>query len=296
MTRRFVPVAALALLHGWFAPSPVSATPPAADGLYVTFQTTLGDICCELLFDQTPRTVANLVGLVSGTRDWVDFEQGRIRGTNFYQDVVVHRVSPGSFIQAGSRSGLGDDGPGYTFTDEILPELTHGPGVLSMANAGPDTNGSQWFVTLRSHPEFDGANTVFGSVVDGLPVAEAISNLATNSLGRPIIDIVLTNAFVTRNGVAALTFDETAAALALPLVKPHRCVLQHSEVGGSPQSRLALDPQPNHSYWVFATDTLANPASWSSSGTAHSADLDLTPVVLANPFLCFSTIAVETFE
>ena len=143
------------------------------DGLYAKFFTSKGEILCLLEYEKTPLTVANFVGLTEGTKE---LGGGSKSGTRFYDGLTFHRVIPDFMIQAGCPLGTGTGGPGYTFPDEIDPTLKHdGPGILSMANAGPGTNGSQFFITHVPTPWLDGKHTVFGYVISGQSVVDAIA-------------------------------------------------------------------------------------------------------------------------
>jgi peptidylprolyl isomerase len=149
---------------------PLSAQSPQ-DGLYAQMNTPRGRIVISLAYKKTPLTVANFVGLAEGT---IAFDN-RPEGRPFYDGLTFHRVIEDFMIQGGDPSGNGTGGPGYRFPDEIAPELNHdGPGVLSMANSGPDTNGSQFFITHKATPWLDGFHAVFGRVVEGQEVVEAI--------------------------------------------------------------------------------------------------------------------------
>jgi peptidyl-prolyl cis-trans isomerase A (cyclophilin A) len=157
-----------------------------------TLHTTKGDIAVELYPEKVPNTVANFVGLATGETEWTDPETGETRTDPLYADVLFHRVIDGFMIQGGDPTGTGRGGPGYTFDDEFHPDLSHdGPGVLSMANRGPDTNGSQFFVTLDAQPHLDGRHAVFGRVVEGMEVVRAIGSVPTDGNDRPREDVVL---------------------------------------------------------------------------------------------------------
>lgn len=139
-------------------------------GLYVRFVTARGPIVCRLEFEQCPATVAGFTGLAEGTT-----RSNRPAGTRFYDGLTFHRVIPDFMIQGGCPEGSGRGGPGYQFGDEIRPGLKHDrPGILSMANAGPGTNGSQFFITHVPTPWLDGKHAVFGKVVQGQDVVDAI--------------------------------------------------------------------------------------------------------------------------
>ena len=167
--------------------------------LYATLKTTMGDIVVQLFDDKAPKTVANFVGLATGTREWTDPKTQEKVKRPLYNGTIFHRVIPGFMIQGGDPVGNGTGGPGYRFEDEFNPDLRHTKGgILSMANAGPNTNGSQFFITLAPTLHLDNRHSVFGAVVKGEEVVIAIGNVARNPNDRPIKDVVLKEVVITR--------------------------------------------------------------------------------------------------
>jgi peptidyl-prolyl cis-trans isomerase A (cyclophilin A) len=171
-----------------------------SDDLTATLHTNRGDVEVELFDERAPNTVENFVGLATGETAWEDPESGgTVEGEPLYDDVLFHRIIEGFMIQGGDPTGTGRGGPGYTFDDEFHPELRHdGPGTLSMANSGPDTNGSQFFITLDATPHLDDRHAVFGEVVEGMDVVEEIGSVETDSNDRPVEDVVLESVTVHR--------------------------------------------------------------------------------------------------
>ena len=153
-------------------------------GTFAKFETTLGDFTIELFEQQAPNTVGNFVKLAE---------------SNFYNGVIFHRVIEGFMIQGGDPTGTGRGGPGYQFADEIHPQLKHtGEGMLSMANAGPNTNGSQFFITLAATPHLDGRHAVFGTVVEGMDVVKKIGKTRVGPGDRPVADVVMNKVTIER--------------------------------------------------------------------------------------------------
>jgi peptidyl-prolyl cis-trans isomerase A (cyclophilin A) len=156
---------------------------------YATLRTNLGDIKIELFPNHAPKTVKNFVGLADGSQEWKDPKTGQMQNTPLYNGVVFHRVISGFMIQGGCPLGTGTGGPGYTFKDEPHPELVFDkPYLLAMANAGPGTNGSQFFVTVGATPWLNFKHTIFGEVADqaSRDVVDAIAATATGPGDRPL--------------------------------------------------------------------------------------------------------------
>ncbi|THE64644.1 peptidylprolyl isomerase [Salinadaptatus halalkaliphilus] len=158
-----------------------------------TLHTNRGDIEVELYDERAPRTVDNFVGLATGAKSWEDPETGEeIEGEPLYDDVAFHRVIEDFMIQGGDPTETGRGGPGYQFDDEFHDDLRHDDeGILSMANSGPDTNGSQFFITLDPQPHLDDRHSVFGKVTDGIDVVREIGTVDTDPNDQPREDVVL---------------------------------------------------------------------------------------------------------
>ena len=161
-----------------------------------TLHTTLGDIKINLFQDHAPKTVANFVGLANGSKEWQDRRTRATRNDALYTNVIFHRVIPGFMIQGGDPEGTGMGGPGYTFADEFHPELTFSkPYLLAMANAGPATNGSQFFITVAPTTWLNFKHTIFGEVADAesRAVVDKIAAVPTGRQDRPVQDVVISS-------------------------------------------------------------------------------------------------------
>lgn len=161
--------------------------------MFAEFETNKGNFKVKLFSDKAPKTVENFVGLAEGTKEWTDPKTGSQVKKPFYDGLIFHRVIPNFMIQGGCPLGQGTGGPGYRFEDEFpagAPKHDK-PGMLSMANAGPNTNGSQFFVTVAATPWLDGRHTVFGEVVEGMDVVYDISKVKTGSMDRPAEPVVI---------------------------------------------------------------------------------------------------------
>ena len=171
-------------------PAPIPTFAPEQD-VVATLHTNHGDIVCRLHAAACPRTVGNFVGLATGQTPWKD-KSGATLERPLYDNTVFHRVISDFMVQAGDPEGTGRGGPGYRFADEIVASLRHDkPGILSMANAGPNTNGSQFFITERATPWLDGRHAVFGEVTEGMDVVHAIAAVDRDDADRPRNDVVL---------------------------------------------------------------------------------------------------------
>lgn len=162
--------------------------------MHATLHTNRGDIVLELFPTEAPKTVANFTSLAKGEPTWRDQELGRDRTDPFYDGIIFHRVIAGFMIQGGCPKGIGNGGPGYDFEDEFAPGLTFDqPYVLAMANAGPGTNGSQFFITVGPTPHLQNRHTIFGKVADDASraVVDAIATTSTGRGDRPNDDVVI---------------------------------------------------------------------------------------------------------
>lgn len=175
------------------------------DGLYAEFETNYGDFIAELNYKKAPLTVSSFVSLAEGTSTAVDEEY---KNKKYFDGLKFHRVVQGFVIQGGDPKGTGEGGPGYQFPNETDTGLNHGSkGILSMANAGPDTNGSQFFVTLDQTPSLDGGYSVFGKVIEGQEVVDSIGQVEVGQRDVPVEDVIMKHVKIIRVGDDAKEFD-----------------------------------------------------------------------------------------
>jgi peptidyl-prolyl cis-trans isomerase A (cyclophilin A) len=171
--------------------------------LTATLNTSEGPIVLRLFPDHAPKTVRNFVELAEGGREWTDPQTRRSTKDRLYDGTIFHRVIPDFMIQGGDPLGTGTGGPGYKFGDEFHPDLAFSrPYLLAMANAGPGTNGSQFFITTAPTPWLNGKHTIFGEVVEGSDVVDRISHARTQRGDRPVTDVVIQSVVITRSGDA----------------------------------------------------------------------------------------------
>ena len=167
--------------------------------LTATLRTNRGNVVVRLFPDQAPKTVRNFVELAEGTREWTNPATSKTGQERLYDGTIFHRVIPNFMIQGGDPLGTGTGGPGYKFADEIHPDLVFDrPYLLAMANAGPGTNGSQFFITTGPTPWLNRKHTIFGEVIDGSDVVDEISQVQTGRGDRPVSDVVLESVEIGR--------------------------------------------------------------------------------------------------
>jgi peptidyl-prolyl cis-trans isomerase A (cyclophilin A) len=175
--------------------------PAMTTTLTATLRTSHGPIVVRLFPDHAPETVRNFVELAEGTREWVDPRTRRVTNRKLYDGTIFHRVIRDFMIQGGDPLGTGTGGPGYRFADECHPDLAFDrPYLLAMANSGPGTNGSQFFITTVPTPWLTGLHTIFGEVIEGSKIVEAISQVKTKQQDRPTTDVVLEHVEIAGSG------------------------------------------------------------------------------------------------
>ena len=170
---------------------------PRVDAQFITSE---GNFTVRLYDQEAPQTVENFIGLVQGTKEWIDPLTNEKVKRPYYDGVIFHRVIKGFMIQSGDPLGQGTGGPGYAFADEFHPKLRHNKaGILSMANHGPNTNGGQFFITLGPTPHLDDHHSIFGEVGEGMDVVNRIGGTPTSNRDRPLTDIVIKTIKIARS-------------------------------------------------------------------------------------------------
>lgn len=183
--------------------------PNLDDGLYARFDTNYGDFIAELYHQRAPMTVGNFVSLAEGTNPKAD---EKYQGKKFYDSLIFHRVMDGFMIQGGDPLGTGFGDPGYKFPDEFHPELSQDTiGALSMANGGPNTNGSQFFITLTPQGRLDNKHAVFGQIVQGQPIVDSIGKVETDARNKPSEPVTINTIEIIRKGSDAKNYDAVKA-------------------------------------------------------------------------------------
>ena len=171
-----------------------------ANNLTATLRTNQGSVVVRLFPDHAPKTVRNFTELAEGLREWKNPATGATSKERLYDGTIFHRVIADFMIQGGDPLGTGTGGPGYQFADEFHPDLTFSrPYLLAMANAGPGTNGSQFFITTVPTPHLNGKHTIFGEVIEGSDVVDKISHVRTGRGDRPVQDVVIESVQITES-------------------------------------------------------------------------------------------------
>ena len=169
-------------------------------GTYATFQTSQGKIVCRLYEKEAPKTVANFIDLAEGNREWTHPTNNKKSKEKLFDGTIFHRVIPKFMIQGGDPAGTGFGGPGYKFEDETKgsPHSFNKPGKLAMANSGPNTNGSQFFITVAATPWLTGNHTIFGDVIEGQDIVDKISEVDRDRSDKPRTPVVLESVTIER--------------------------------------------------------------------------------------------------
>jgi peptidyl-prolyl cis-trans isomerase A (cyclophilin A) len=201
-----------------WAQEPKAAAPPEREpGLYATINTSMGAIVCKLFEKEAPLTVANFTGLARGTKEWTDPKTRQKVKRPLYSGTTFHRVIPGFMIQGGDPLGTGMGDPGYKFKDEFNASLKFDqPGRLAMANSGPNTNGSQFFITVVPTPHLNNHHTIFGQVVEGMDVANKIVAVPRDSNDKPRTPVVIRSIRIEHYPLTAAKKSVTPAKKATP--------------------------------------------------------------------------------
>jgi cyclophilin family peptidyl-prolyl cis-trans isomerase len=284
---RLTPFNSLILLSVLFA-STLAAT-PTADGLYARIQTTEGTFYAQLDYDKAPQTVANFVGLATGAQAWINPVNGAVSNDPYYDGLLIPRAEAGFVIQMGSPTNTLGGGPGYRFQDEFHRDLIHdSEGILSMANSGINTNGSQFFITLNPTRFLDRKHSIFGKVVEGMSIVTAIGNLPASS-------VTIQNITILRIGTAASAFD--FSQWYLPEVRG----VKIDELSVDPATEnydLTFDRSPFTQYTAYHSTDLQTWEPITDGSLTHLADissttLDVSAVSTSEPRKFFRAAAAS---
>lgn len=278
--------------------SPLLRAVPSTPGLYAVFDVAWGNpvqtgsFTAKLDYEGAPVTVANFVTLAEGTRPWLKLPTGELSMAPYYDGLTFHRVVANFVIQAGSPNGQGTDGPGYAFKDEFTSALTHSKaGILSMANSGIQSNGSQFFITLAATTGLNGLHSVFGEIVENLTVVQSIGVTPTNAnTGAPLATARLVKVTIVRQGAAAEAWD--ALAQPLPLLTDGAAIATPAA------DKVNLNwPRPGGAQvFLYRSPDLK---AWTFSGAPFDHDpaigngLDLTEGVVGAPQYFFRATRVQ---
>ena len=255
----------------WMLVQCLAQAQPTTDGLYARFDTSQGTFFCRLEYTLAPRTVANFIGLAEGEKSFIDYSLGKVTNRPFFNGLTFHRVVTNFVIQGGSPNGMGTDDPGYRFKDEFHPSLNHDrEGILSMANSGTNSNGSQFFITLSAAPFLNNKHSVFGEVVQGLDVVEEIGRVPVNASSKPLTPVYMHSVTILRIGSAAAAFD--ASVVQPPLPDPRGIRVELRLQGSSRQLWWAASAT-NHYRIVGSTDLV----QWSYGGIFTTAPVSINP-------------------
>ena len=214
--------------------------PDLEDGIYAEFITNKGTFVAKLNHKETPLTVSNFVDLAEGTNEMVD---SIYKGKKFYNGLSFHRIIKDFMIQGGDPLGTGAGSPGYTFPDEFVDSLSHSSkGILSMANSGPNTNGSQFFITLKDTPWLDGKHTVFGEIVIGETLVDSIGKVETSKPGdKPVSPITITELNIIRKGNVEVDSFKEAMEIVDKRIKEEQAGML--KIAGETAERLAAQKE-----------------------------------------------------
>ena len=247
------------------------------DGLFADIVTTSGNLRVELYPNEAPLAVSNFVGLVEGSQKAINPATGQLIESGYYEGTVFHRVVANNVIEAGSPTGSASEGPGYSFQDEFHPSLTFdSPFVLAMANTGPNSNGSQFLITVAPSPELNNVHTIFGRLVEGNEIATSISAVPTDQADRPLTPITIESITIDRIGEDALAFQPDLAGL------PRASQITPRIRKTSDGFQLGLDYEERTDYRLFVSRDLQQ---WTSERVAFVTDttprfpFDLTSII-----------------